>query len=171
MVPQKPGCNQEVVHPNAAGIDIGSRSHWVAVGQDAEDIKEFGVYSEDQMAMSNWLKSKAVTHIAMESTDIITTTTTNHCPYAINQCPNIGTGELGPCDNCSTNCSTTSSSTVSYCDGWWEEPSGGGGGGTGSGTGGGGTGGGGGGGGTGTGGGGVDPCNGSGPIGRSTLPC
>ena len=33
----------EVVHPNAAGIDIGSRSHWVAVGQDAQDIKEFGV--------------------------------------------------------------------------------------------------------------------------------
>lgn len=58
----------EVVHPNAAGIDIGSRSHWVAVGQDAQDIKEFGVYSEDQMAMSEWLKSKSVTHIAMEST-------------------------------------------------------------------------------------------------------
>jgi transposase len=58
----------EVVHPNAAGIDIGSRSHWVAVGQDAQDIKEFGVYSEDQMAMSDWLKSKNVTHIAMEST-------------------------------------------------------------------------------------------------------
>jgi transposase len=58
----------EVVHPNAAGIDIGSRSHWVAVGQDAQDIKEFGVYSEDQLAMSQWLKSKNVTHIAMEST-------------------------------------------------------------------------------------------------------
>lgn len=30
----------EVVNPNCAGIDIGSRSHWVAVGQNAEDVKE-----------------------------------------------------------------------------------------------------------------------------------
>jgi transposase len=58
----------EVVHPNAAGIDIGSRSHWVAVGQNAEDIKEFGVYSEDQLKMCEWLKTHHVTHIAMEST-------------------------------------------------------------------------------------------------------
>lgn len=35
----------EVVHPNACGIDIGSRSHWAAVGQNAEDVKEFGVIS------------------------------------------------------------------------------------------------------------------------------
>ena len=58
----------EVVNPNAAGIDIGSRSHWVAVGQNAEDVKEFGVYSQDQLAMCDWLRSKGVTSIAMEST-------------------------------------------------------------------------------------------------------
>ncbi len=43
----------EVVHPNACGIDIGSRSHWAAVGQNAEDVKEFGVYSQDQLEMCN----------------------------------------------------------------------------------------------------------------------
>lgn len=58
----------EVVNPNAAGIDIGSRSHWMAVGQNAEDVKEFGVYSEDQMQMCDWLREKSVTSIAMEST-------------------------------------------------------------------------------------------------------
>ena len=58
----------EVVHPNACGIDIGSRSHWAAVGQNAEDVKEFGVYSQDQLEMCNWLHSKGVTSIAMEST-------------------------------------------------------------------------------------------------------
>jgi hypothetical protein len=58
----------EVVNPNAAGIDIGSRSHWVAVGQNAEDVKEFGVYSQDQMDLCEWLKLKNVTSIAMEST-------------------------------------------------------------------------------------------------------
>lgn len=56
----------EVVNPNAAGIDIGSRSHWVAVGQNAQDIKEFGVYSQDQLDMCDWLRSKEVTAIAME---------------------------------------------------------------------------------------------------------
>jgi transposase len=58
----------EVVHPNAAGIDIGSRSHWVAVGQNAQDIKEFGVYSEDQLKMCEWLRAHHVKDIAMEST-------------------------------------------------------------------------------------------------------
>ena len=58
----------DVENPNAAGIDVGSRSHWVAVGQHAQDIKEFGVFSEDQQAMCKWLQEKQVTSIAMEST-------------------------------------------------------------------------------------------------------
>lgn len=58
----------EVVNPNAAGIDIGSRSHWVAVGQDAQDVREFGVYTEDYQELSKWLKKHEVTTIAMEST-------------------------------------------------------------------------------------------------------
>jgi transposase len=58
----------EVINANAAGIDIGSRSHWVAVGQNAQDLKEFGVYSDDHLQMCEWLKEKGVTHIAMEST-------------------------------------------------------------------------------------------------------
>jgi len=28
----------EVINPNAAGIDVGSRSHFVAVGQGTEDV-------------------------------------------------------------------------------------------------------------------------------------
>ncbi len=58
----------EVVNPNAAGIDIGSRSHWVAIGQDAQDVKEFGVYSEDNEALCKWLLENKITTIAMEST-------------------------------------------------------------------------------------------------------
>lgn len=34
----------DVVNKNAAGIDIGSYSHWVAVGQTDDLIREFGVY-------------------------------------------------------------------------------------------------------------------------------
>lgn len=58
----------EVVNPNAAGIDIGSRSHWVAIGQDAQDVKEFGVYSEDNHALCKWLLENEIETIAMEST-------------------------------------------------------------------------------------------------------
>ena len=58
----------EVVNPNAAGIDIGSRSYWVAVGQDAQDVREFGVYTEDYHELSIWLKKHNVSTIAMEST-------------------------------------------------------------------------------------------------------
>ncbi len=58
----------EVINPFAAGIDIGSRSHWVAVGQDAQDVKEFGVYTEDHQELTKWLKEHQVTTIAMEST-------------------------------------------------------------------------------------------------------
>ncbi|WP_281635828.1 hypothetical protein [Flavobacterium marginilacus] len=34
----------QVFNTNAAGIDIGSRSHFIAVGQEANQIKEFNVY-------------------------------------------------------------------------------------------------------------------------------
>ena len=58
----------EIVNPYAAGIDIGSRSHWVAVGQGSDDIKEFGVYNEDLLALAQWLKENNINTIAMEST-------------------------------------------------------------------------------------------------------
>jgi transposase len=57
-----------IINPNAAGIDIGSRSHFVAVGQNEEDVMEFGVYSCDHQAMIQHLKRAHVKTIAMEST-------------------------------------------------------------------------------------------------------
>ena len=32
--------SMEVVNPQAAGVDVGSRSHWVAVGQSEQDVLE-----------------------------------------------------------------------------------------------------------------------------------
>lgn len=57
-----------IVNRNAAGIDVGSRSHFVAVGQGAEDVREFGVYSDDLQAICLWLKEKGITSVALEST-------------------------------------------------------------------------------------------------------
>ena len=65
---QKKNLTMEVHNPYAAGIDIGSRSHFVAIGQGDEDVKEFGVYNEDLMKLSEWLKQGAIKTIAMEST-------------------------------------------------------------------------------------------------------
>ncbi len=60
--------SMEVVNSHAAGIDVGSRSHWAAVGQGEEDIREFGVYNEDLFAMAEWFTEQKITTIAMEST-------------------------------------------------------------------------------------------------------
>ena len=58
----------DVVNPQAAGIDVGSRSHYVAIGQRDEDVKNFGVYNEDLIALSQWLVDNDVKTVAMEST-------------------------------------------------------------------------------------------------------
>jgi transposase len=43
----KKNVSMKVVNQDAAGIDVGSRSHFVATGQEPSDIYEFGVYNED----------------------------------------------------------------------------------------------------------------------------
>jgi len=58
----------EVINPRCAGIDVGSRSHFVAIGQNLNDVKEFGVYADDLIAICLWLKEKGITSVAMEST-------------------------------------------------------------------------------------------------------
>lgn len=65
---KKEQTSMPIVNPNAAGIDVGSRSHFVAVGQRAEDVREFGVYSDELQALCLWLKEKCVTAVALEST-------------------------------------------------------------------------------------------------------
>lgn len=60
--------SMEIVNPRAAGVDIGSRSHWVAIGQGPNDFKEFGVYNEDLFAIAQWLRESGIKTVAMEST-------------------------------------------------------------------------------------------------------
>ena len=58
------------VNLNAAGIDIGSRRHFVAVpeGRDPVSVKQFGVFTADLEEMAEWLYQCGVTSVAMEST-------------------------------------------------------------------------------------------------------
>jgi transposase len=58
----------EIINPNCAGIDIGSRSHFVALGQELSDVQKFGVYADDLVAICTHLKKHKITSVAMEST-------------------------------------------------------------------------------------------------------
>jgi len=56
----------------AAGIDIGSRSHFVAVpeGADEQTVREFSTFTGDLERLADWLIACNVTTVAMESTGI-----------------------------------------------------------------------------------------------------
>ncbi len=60
------------VNPRAAGIDIGSASHWVAVDPSLcdENVREFGAYTDDLHTLAEWLGSLGVQTVAMESTGV-----------------------------------------------------------------------------------------------------
>ncbi|MBA3817239.1 MAG: IS110 family transposase [Parachlamydiaceae bacterium] len=58
----------QVVNPHAAGIDVGSKSHWVAVDQLHQHVREFGVYTKDHKELIEYLRAHQVTTVAMEST-------------------------------------------------------------------------------------------------------
>jgi transposase len=57
-----------ILNYSAAGIDVGSKSHFAAIGQEECDVKEFGVYSKDHEDIINYLRRHSIKTIAMEST-------------------------------------------------------------------------------------------------------
>jgi transposase len=61
-----------LTHPNAAGIDIGSAAHYVAVPpeRDDEPVREFPSFTADLHAMADWLEACGVDTVAMESTGV-----------------------------------------------------------------------------------------------------
>jgi transposase len=61
-----------VVHSCAAGIDIGSQFHVVAVppGRDTQPVRTFRSFTGDLREMAAWLSKVGVTTIAMESTSV-----------------------------------------------------------------------------------------------------
>jgi transposase len=61
-----------VVHPDAAGIDIGSGSHFVSVpaDRDAMPVREFGSWTADIRKMVHWVKACGVKTVAMQSTGV-----------------------------------------------------------------------------------------------------
>src|SRR5919109_576510 len=61
-----------LLNRNAAGIDVGSAAHYVAVpaGRDAEPVQEFGSFTADLHRMAQWLKTCKVDTVVMQATGV-----------------------------------------------------------------------------------------------------
>lgn len=62
----------KVIHPNAAGLDIGSEEIWAAVPPEriAEPVRKFGTYTPDLHGLADWLTVCGIDTVAMESTGV-----------------------------------------------------------------------------------------------------
>jgi transposase len=64
--------NLRIVHPNAAGIDVGSRKHYVAIAAHCggQTVRHFGCLTPELHEMAKWLKQNNTDTVAMESTGV-----------------------------------------------------------------------------------------------------
>lgn len=61
-----------IIHERAAGIDIGSRFHVVAVRSELSDepVRTFQAFTSDLQRMADWLIDTGIKTVAMESTGV-----------------------------------------------------------------------------------------------------
>jgi len=64
--------NLPILHPHAAGIDVGAEEHWVCVpaDRDAQPIQTLSAFPCDLHRLADWLTTCRVTTVAMESTGV-----------------------------------------------------------------------------------------------------
>jgi transposase len=62
----------DIVHPDAAGIDIGGSEHWVAISPDRDEhpIRCFDCFTADLQELADWLIAKGVGSVALQSTGV-----------------------------------------------------------------------------------------------------
>ena len=62
----------KIIHPNCAGIDIGSSEHWVAVDPDKTDdpVHCFSSFTDSLNELADWLESLDIDIVAMEATGV-----------------------------------------------------------------------------------------------------
>jgi len=61
-----------IVHPKAAGIDVGNEEHWVAVppDMDPEPVQRFGCVTQELQEMAQWLLRCGIDTVALQSTGV-----------------------------------------------------------------------------------------------------
>ena len=69
---QSENLSLEVMHPDAAGIDIGNESHYVSVPptRESEPVRRFGCTTAELKSMADWLKQCRIRTVAMQSTGV-----------------------------------------------------------------------------------------------------
>ena len=62
----------EVVHPHAAGIDVGNGAHYAAVrpDRDSQSVRRFECFTADLYRLADWLQSCGVQTVALQSTGV-----------------------------------------------------------------------------------------------------
>ena len=62
----------DVIHPHAAGIDVGNSTHYVAVrpDRDPNPVRRFECFTADLHRLADWLQQCGVTTVAMQSTGV-----------------------------------------------------------------------------------------------------
>jgi transposase len=62
----------KIVHPHAAGLDIGATEIWACVPafSTTENVRVFGPFTADLQALADWLIACSIETIAMESTGV-----------------------------------------------------------------------------------------------------
>src|ERR1700750_3097233 len=61
-----------LIHPHAAGIDVGAKEHVVAVplDRDPQPVRTFQAFTPDLHELAAWLKRCGIEAVALESTGI-----------------------------------------------------------------------------------------------------
>lgn len=70
---RKPKHGLRVIQPNVAGIDLGSREHYVCCPPTPEgepNVQHFGTTTPELYRLADWLKDQGVESVAMESTGV-----------------------------------------------------------------------------------------------------
>src|SRR6266851_7448059 len=62
----------EVIHPHAAGIDVGNGMHYVAVrpDRDPQPVRRFECFTADLHRLADWLEQCGIDTVVMESTGV-----------------------------------------------------------------------------------------------------
>ena len=61
-----------ILHPDAAGIDVGASELYVAVAadRDPQPVRSFPTFTRDLHALADWLEQCGIHSVAMESTSV-----------------------------------------------------------------------------------------------------
>jgi transposase len=61
-----------IIHPHAAGIDVGAEEHWgcVPADRDTHPVQKFSAFTCDLYRLADWLTACRITTVVMESTGV-----------------------------------------------------------------------------------------------------